>query len=46
MPTCLDMKKITLEKIAASLENMTTEVKLTPEIIEAARRPIERMLAI
>ena len=46
MPTCLDMKKITLEKVAVSLENMTTQVELDPEIIEAARRPIERMLEI
>ena len=45
-PRCPNMKKITLEKVLNALQNMEFEVKLAPELIERARRPIERMLAV
>jgi len=45
-PRCLNMKKITLESILKALENMQTPVELPPTLIERARLPIERMLAI
>lgn len=44
LPTCIDMKKITLENIADCLENLSGEVKLSPEICASARLPIERMI--
>lgn len=46
LPTCPNMKKITLENIAETLENMKFEVKLDSELMNRARMPIERMLAI
>ena len=45
-PVCEDMKKITLESVLKSLETMTTPVELPPSLIERARLPIERMLAV
>jgi quinolinate synthase len=45
-PRCLNMKKITLESILASLENMQHPVELPQAIIERAKAPIERMLAV
>ena len=45
-PVCEDMKKITLEKIATVLREMSGKVELSPEIIEKARRPIEKMLEL
>ena len=45
-PVCEDMKKITLEKIAAVLRDLSGEVKLDAETIEKARRPIEKMLEL
>ncbi len=41
---CAYMKLNTLEKIANSLENMSGEVLLDSEVIEKAKRPIERMI--
>lgn len=41
---CPNMKKITLEKVAAALENMEYEVKLSDEIIDKANAPLKRML--
>lgn len=41
---CPNMKKITLSKIAATLENMENEVKLSDEIIDKANAPLKRML--
>ncbi len=43
---CEDMKKITLRHIHRALLEEAPEIKLSPEIMERARAPIERMLAI
>ena len=40
------MKKITPEKIAAVLRDLSGKVELSSEIIEKARRPIEKMLEL
>ena len=40
------MKMISLPKILRSLQTMEHEVLIDPEIIEKARRPIERMIAL
>jgi quinolinate synthase len=46
LPSCPNMKKITLESIADALENMKFAVNLDPALMNRARMPIERMLAI
>ncbi len=43
---CRNMKKITLEKIAASLESLGPVVKVPAKTASAARRSIEQMVAI
>ena len=43
---CPHMKRITLANIRESLETMTHEVVIDPAIQDAARRSVERMLAI
>jgi quinolinate synthase len=43
---CPQMKMITLPKILRSLEQEKPRIDLPPEIMERARRPIERMLAL
>src|SRR5262245_12765319 len=43
---CRFMKMNTLDKLYDCMLNLAPEVKLSPEIIERARRPIERMLEI
>lgn len=43
---CPNMKKITLEKVLWSLEDMHHEITLPSEIIEKARSAIEGMIAI
>lgn len=43
---CGQMKKVTLEKVLAALENEQYEVKVADDIREKARLPIERMLKI
>lgn len=43
---CPNMKKISLEKVLWSLEDMKYEITLPADIIEKARGSIERMLAI
>jgi quinolinate synthase len=43
---CPFMKRITLAKIRASLETMTTEVTIDPAVAADARRAVERMRAI
>jgi quinolinate synthase len=40
------MKKITLPKILDCLENETNELIMDSEIIEKARKPVERMTEI
>jgi quinolinate synthase len=40
------MRRNTLEKLRDALKNLTPRVELAPEIIERARLPIERMLAV
>jgi quinolinate synthase len=43
---CRPMKMITLEKLLRSLETLKPEVKLSKEIIEKAKIPLERMMDI
>ncbi|MDH3681422.1 MAG: quinolinate synthase NadA [Acidimicrobiia bacterium] len=43
---CPHMKKITLDKIKTSLETMTTEVVVPPDVAERARRSVDAMLAV
>jgi quinolinate synthase len=43
---CANMKKITLPKVAAALEQMIHRVVVPPEIAERARRVIERMIRL
>ena len=43
---CLNMKKITLEKVLFSLEDMKYEISVDETIAEAARIAIERMIKI
>ena len=43
---CPHMKRITLPKIRRTLETLTHEVTVEPEIAEKARRTVERMLAM
>jgi quinolinate synthase len=42
---CPHMKRITLPKIRRTLETMSHEVTVAPEVAEGARRSVERMLA-
>ena len=46
MPICVDMKKITLEKIADCLENGNGEVKMDKDIMAKALVPLEKMLEL
>jgi quinolinate synthase len=41
---CPNMKRINLEKVLQSLENLSYEITLPPDIMEMARLSIERML--
>ena len=41
---CMNMKKINLEDVLASLEKMQHEIKLDPKTIEKANKPIFKML--
>lgn len=43
---CPNMKKITLEKVLWSLEDMKYEITLSQEVIEKARAAIEGMIAV
>ena len=43
---CPYMKRNTLEKLRDALLNLDPRVELSPEILENARRPVERMLAL
>jgi len=41
---CPNMKKITIDKVAKSLEFLSPTIELPEEIIKRARRPLDRML--
>lgn len=43
---CPNMKRITLEKVVRSLETLQPTVELSPELIERARMPLDRMIEI
>jgi quinolinate synthase len=43
---CPHMKRITLAKILHSLQTLTTEVKVDPDVSARARKAVERMLAV
>jgi quinolinate synthase len=43
---CPFMRKNTLEKVYLSLRDLRPAIEMAPELIERARRPIERMLAL
>jgi len=43
---CPNMKKIDLESVLKSLENMAPTVELDPDIIEKNKPPLERMLSL
>ena len=43
---CPNMKKITLEKVIASLENLGPEIILSDELMKKAKIPLERMVNI
>mgnify|MGYP000008757223 CR=1 FL=1 len=43
---CPHMKRISLAGILKSLQTMTHEIEIDPDIIERARLPIERMIAL
>lgn len=43
---CSFMKLNTLEKLYECLKNEQPEIKIDPELAEAARRPIEKMLEL
>ena len=45
-PVCLDMKKITPEKVLACLQGGGYEVKMDAGLMDAARKPLERMLQL
>ncbi len=46
MAVCPNMKRITLEKVLWSLEDLSYEITVPPDIMEKARLSIERMLQI
>ncbi len=43
---CPHMKKNTLEKVYLALRDLEPRLEMTPDLIEKARVPIERMLAL
>ena len=46
VPSCVNMKRITLESLLDALEHMRYPVELPQELMDKARAPIERMLRI
>lgn len=46
MATCPNMKRINLEKVLWSLEDLTYEITVPPDIMDKARLSIERMLQV
>ena len=45
-PRCVNMKKLSLENIAEALDHPERELLLPPDLIEAAARPIVRMIEL
>lgn len=45
-PLCPNMKKITLENVLFSLQDLEPQIRLDPDVIDKARAPIEKMLEI
>lgn len=45
-PVCKDMKKITLEKVMASLKHLKPIVEMDEEVAEKALQPLKRMVEI
>ncbi|MEF8873137.1 MAG: quinolinate synthase NadA [Candidatus Thermoplasmatota archaeon] len=45
-PTCQNMKKITLEKVVKSLENLEPVMTVDKELARKAKKPLERMVEI
>jgi quinolinate synthase len=43
---CPHMKRNTLEKLHACLRDLEPQIRMSPELIEKARLPIDRMLAL
>jgi len=43
---CPNMKKITLEKVLNSLRTLEPQIKLSDEVIEKARKPLQRMMKV
>lgn len=43
---CPNMKRITLEKVLRSLETSSPAIHLPPDIVQRARKPLDRMLEI
>ena len=43
---CANMKLITLGWVAHSLENMVYEIKVSYEVMEKAKRALDKMLAV
>lgn len=44
--TCINMKKVTLEKVLDVLENETNEIFVEKKLAEASMKPLERMLEL
>ncbi len=45
-PLCPNLKKISLEHVYFSLQDLAPSVELPQDVIDGARRPIERMLEV
>jgi quinolinate synthase len=43
---CPTMKLITLDNVLATLESMSPEVTMGPELMHRARKPLQRMMEI
>ncbi len=43
---CPNMKKITLEKVLNSLETLEPKIELSDEIMEKAKKPLQRMIEV
>ncbi len=43
---CQNMKRITLDKVLASLETLSPQLELPPDILKKARAPLDKMVSI